>query len=91
VRLKLEPGADISALVRGGDAESLVVLVSPALDSLAMALARAAIAPLAIEIAPARRLNAVFPADGAKPDDIEAACAFLERAPSTTGQLLDIA
>ena len=89
--VKLEPGDDIIALVRGAHAESVVVLVSPALDPLAMAQARAAIGPLAIELAPGCRLNAVFPADTAATGDIDAAVAFLEQARSTTGQLVEIA
>ncbi len=104
--LTLEPGGDIAALVRdagmqnagvrsagGRDAggASLVVAIAASLDPLAMAQARAAIGPLAIELAPDRRVNAVCPAIDADPADIAAAVAFLELARSTTGQLLDIA
>ncbi len=56
-----------------------------------MAQARAAIGPLAVELAPARRLNAVFPTETAAAANIDAAVEFLDQARSTTGQLLDIA
>ncbi|MES3154387.1 Rossmann fold domain-containing protein [Sphingomonas faeni] len=89
--LRLEAGGDIAALVRNANARSLVVSISPALDPLAMAQARAAIGPLAVELAPARRLNAVFPTETAAAAHIDAAVEFLDQARSTTGQLLDIA
>jgi hypothetical protein len=91
MRLTLQPGHDIAALVRGADAASLVVVVPPLADGLATALARAAIAPLAIECAPDRRLNAVFVHEGASVADVDAAVVFLEQAWSTTGQILDLA
>ncbi len=90
MRLTLESGGDIAALVRGAGGESLVVVISPMLDALTMAQARASIAPLAVELAPSTRLNAVVPGEGADPVDIDAAVAFLERAQSTTGQVLEI-
>lgn len=91
MRLTLAPGDDIAALVRGARGDSLVVLIPATLDSLAMAQARAAIGPLAIELAPGCRLNAVCLTVGADPVDVEAAVAFLEQARSTTGQLFEIA
>ncbi|KQN31359.1 hypothetical protein ASF00_00625 [Sphingomonas sp. Leaf34] len=90
MRLTLEPGGDIAALVRGAWGDSLVVMIPAALDSLAMAQARAAIGPLAIELAPATRVNAVVLAEEAQPDDVDAAVEFLEAARSTTGQVLPI-
>jgi hypothetical protein len=90
VLLELKRGGDIAALVRGAVGESRIVLIPAALDPLAMAQARAAIGPLAIELAPAVRVNAVAPAEGADPADVDAAVKFLENAPSITGQLLDI-
>ncbi len=89
--LTLEPGDDIAALVRGAEAGSIIVLISASLDALSTSKARASIGPLAIELAPGQRLNAVCPAASAKSDDVAAAVAFLEQARSTTGQLLDIA
>lgn len=91
MRLDLALGEDIAALVRSADADSLVVLIPATLDPLAMAQAKAAIGPLAIELAPGRRLNAVCPIIGADPVAVEAAVAFLDQARSTTGQLLEIA
>lgn len=90
MRLTLEPGGDIAALVRGTAGDSLVVVILPTLDALAMAQARAAIGPLAIELAPGTRLNAVVPAEGAHVADVDAAIAFLEQARSTTGQVIEI-
>ena len=90
MRLTLEPGVDIAALVRGAAGESLVVMISATLDALAMAQARAAIGPLAVELAPATRVNAVVLAEGADPADVDAAVAFLEQARSTTGQLIEM-
>ena len=90
MRLTLEPGVDIAALVRGASGESLVVMISATLGALAMAQARAAIGPLAVELAPATRVNAVVLAEGADPADVDAAVAFLEQARSTTGQLIEM-
>lgn len=90
MRLTLEPGADIAALVRGAVGDSLTVVIPSTLDALAMAQARAAIGPLAVELAPATRVNAVALAEGADSADVDAAVAFLENAPSTTGQLIEI-
>jgi len=85
-----EPGGDIAALVRGAVGESLVVVIPATPDALAMALAKAAIGPLAVELAPATRVNAVVLVEGGAPADVDAAVAFLENAPSTTGQLIEI-
>ena len=90
MRLTPAPGADLAALVRGAAGESIVVVIAGNWPPLDFALATAAIAPLAIERAPATRVNAVIIEPGASPDAAEAAIAFLERARSTTGQLLTI-
>lgn len=90
MRLDLGVADDIAALVRAAKAESLAVAIAPGRDPLALAQARAAIGPLAIERAPATRVNAVLWSEGADPADIAAAIAFLERARSTTGQILEI-
>ena len=83
-------GDDIATLVRTAPADaSLTLVIEPGRDALALALLRAAIAPLAVERAPAR-VNAVFPAADADPVDAEAAAAWLDRAASTTGQLIEV-
>lgn len=84
------PGGDVAALVRGAVGESLVLVIPATLGALATAQAKAAIGPLAVELAPATRVNAVVSADGADPADVDAAVAFLEAARSTTGQVLEI-
>ena len=89
MRIAVAAGDDLVALVRAADGGS-VVLVIAAREPLAMAMARAAIAPLAIERAPGMRVNAVVPGVGADPRDVDAAVAFLEGAGSTTGQVLEV-
>lgn len=90
MRLPIEPGDDPVALVRAAAAESVVVVIPPDLDPMATTLATAVIASLAIERAPAVRVNAVSYAAGADPADVGAAIAFLESAMSTTGQVLAV-
>ena len=90
MRLTLEPGGDVAALVRAAIGDSRVVVIPATLDALAMAQAKAAIGPLAIESAPATRVNAVVLAQGAHAADVDAAVAFLEQARSTTGQVIEI-
>ena len=70
--------------------ESLVVVLPQPADPLATALARAAIAPLAMEGAPSQRLNMVVDRGDARPADIDSAVLFLESARSTTGQILEV-
>ena len=90
MRLTLDPGGNVAALVRGAVGASRVVVISPALDALAMAQAKASIGPLAVELAPSTRVNAVAPGEGADPGDVDAAVAFLMQAHSTTGQVIEI-
>ena len=90
MRLTLESGGDIAALVRGAVGDSLVVVIPATLDALAMAQAKAAIGPLAVELAPATRVNAVVLAEAGDPADVDAAVAFLEQARSTTGQMIEM-
>ncbi len=90
MRLMLEPGDDVAALVRGAIGDSRVVVIAATPDVLAMAQARAAIGPLAIEQAPATRVNAVVQTAGAEPADVDAAVVFFEAAQSTTGQVIEI-
>ncbi len=91
VRVAVGPGDDVAALVRAADAESVLVLLDPALDALATARARASIGPLAVERAPGARVNALLPAADADPADTAAAARYLEDARSVTGQLLEVA
>lgn len=90
MRIAVSSGDDIAALVRAAEGGSVLVMLDPALDQLALAQARAAIGPLAVERAPATRVNAVLPAVDAEPEDVEAAARFLESARSTTGQVLEV-
>ncbi|MGU3390647.1 Rossmann fold domain-containing protein [Sphingomonas sp. M1A8_2b] len=90
MRLNLESDGDIVSLVRNADADSIVVVAHPSADAIWTAFARAAIGPLAIERAPGCRVNAVFAGEGALPADIDAAADFLDRARSTTGQIVDV-
>lgn len=90
MRAVLATEADVVALTRACDAESLVVEVVAGRDPLALALVRAAIGPLAAERAP-RRVNALVPAGDADRRDVDAAARFLENARSTTGQVIEVA
>ncbi len=89
MRLDLAAADDLARCVRGAEGESVVLVIGPR-EPLAMAMTRAAIAPLAIERAPTMRVNAVVPGHGADPRDVGAAVAFLDSARSTTGQILDV-
>jgi hypothetical protein len=60
---------------------------APALDR---AMLRAAIGPLAIELAAAQRLNAVDIGSDAAEDAVIAAARFLAGAGSITGQLVEV-
>lgn len=92
MRLDLADGAALPGLVRAavGTAGSLEVVIAGGGDPVALAMARAVLAPLAVEVAPGMRLNAVLLAPGAAPADVAAAVAFLERATSTTGELIEV-
>lgn len=90
MRRTLVEGDDVATVVRGASGESLVLVIDAGWAPLALALAKAALAPLAIERAPAMRVNMVFAGEGADPAAVEGAIAFLERAVSTTGQLLEV-
>lgn len=91
MRLELPPDADLAALVRGvAGGGSLVLVIAAGRDPVRAAATRAMLAPLAVELAPATRLNAVLPAPGAAPARVDAAVAFLEGAASTTGQWLEV-
>lgn len=68
----------------------VIVLLAADLDALTMATMRAAIAPLAIEMAPGVRVNAVVPGVDHDVRDVAEAIDFLVTAMSTTGQILDL-
>ena len=90
MRIDLAPDDDIAAAVRAATGESVVVVILPGRDALGRAMARGAVAPLAIERAPAMRVNAIVAGADAAPADIAAAAAFLATACSTTGQVLEV-
>jgi hypothetical protein len=90
MRLDLAESDDLSSRVRAMVDESVVVVIDSDWAPLPLALAQAAIAPLAIERAPAGRLNLVVRGAGADPAAVAAGVAFLEAARSTTGQILAI-
>ena len=89
-RVRVGPGDDLAALVRGAKGESVLLMLDASLDALAMAQARAVIGPLAVERAPGVRVNALAIGTDADPEQVEAAALFLENARSTTGQVLEI-
>lgn len=90
MRLVLAETDDLAARVRAAGDESIVLVIDARWPALPLALARAAIAPLAIERAPAGRVNAVVVFATADPASVDAAIAYLETAGSTTGQTLNI-
>ena len=85
------PIADTLAAVRGAAADLVLLTIGPDVPAVERAMLIAALGPLAVELAPARRLCALDVAATADPDDVAAALAFLARAASTTGQVLAIA
>ena len=90
MRLDLTEADDLPARVRAVADESVVMVIDAGWAPLPLALAKAAVAPLAIERAPGGRLNLVVRGTAADPVAVEAAIAFLETARSTTGQVLEI-
>ena len=88
--MRLERGGDVVALVRATDGESVVILFDSGLDPVELAQARAAVGPLAVERAPATRVNAIVELPSARGDDVEAAARFLNGARSITGQILEV-
>lgn len=79
------------AVIRGATADLVLLTIGPDMPALERAMLIAALGPLAIELAPARRLCALDIASSADLADVAAAAAFLARADSTTGQVLAIA
>jgi hypothetical protein len=80
--------AALAALVRASAADAVLVRVAPDAPPLALAQMRASLGPLAVERAPAQRVNALLVEPGADPADAAAAETWLAGAASTTGQWL---
>ncbi len=89
-RIDLAPDADVRVVVAAHPGTDLVLVLMPGRDSVAQAMAEAAIGPLAVAIAPGARVNAVVPSPDASPDAIAAAVAYLAAAHAVTGQLLAV-
>lgn len=89
-RVDLAPDADIRVVVAAHPGIDLVLVLMPGRDSVAQAMAEAAVRPLAVAAAPNVRINAVVPAPDASPDAIAAAVEYLTAAHAVTGQLLAI-
>ena len=81
---------DVVATVRAAKDGSVVPVLDGGGAPLPLAMALAAIGPLAVERAPATRVNAVVAEPGASLADVAAAVAFLHAARSTTGQVLRV-
>lgn len=75
---------------RVDERDSVLLLIATDVPALDRAMLRAAIGPLAIDMAPTTRLNALDIANSAADDVVVAAARFLTGAASTTGQLLEI-
>lgn len=92
--IALAAGATVGALVdavRGGGAAAVIVVeVAPDIAALERHLILAAIAPLAIECAPATRLCAIDVEEGADPADVAALRDWLAGAECTTGQVVAV-
>lgn len=89
-RLDLAPGADPVVAVAANPGVDLVLVLLPGRDPVAQAMAEAAIAPLAVAVAPGARINAVVPGPHASEADVAAAVAYLAAAHAVTGQLLAV-
>lgn len=75
---------------RTDERDSVLLLIPGDVPALDRAMLRAATGPLALELAPVKRLNTLDVAVGAADDEVIAAARFLAAAASTTGQLLEI-
>jgi hypothetical protein len=82
------PAAALHAAAAAG--EDVVAIMAAGQSPFATAIARAAVEAVAVERAPAVRVNAVAAGVAAAPAAIEAAVAYLERARSVTGQWLAV-
>jgi len=75
---------------RTDERDAILLLIGSDVPVLDRALLRAAIGPLAVELAPAKRINAVDITRDAAEGDVIAAARFLATAGSTTGQLIEL-
>lgn len=93
-RAALVFGDDLGAVaaIRGAPRDSGIVLlvIDGAVGALDRAMLRAAVAPLALELAPETRLAALDLSAAAERDAVLAAADYLVNARSTTGQVLEI-
>ena len=85
-------GVDAVAAVREAPRESgmVMLVIDAAVAALDRAMLRAAVGPLAMELAPRTRLAALDLGVDADPVAVLAAAGFLVTAQSTTGQTLEI-
>lgn len=84
-------GALLAAVRAGGEgADAIIVDVAPDIAALERHLILAAIAPLAIELAPGIRLCAIDIGEGAAPEDVAAVRDWLAGADCTTGQVVAV-
>lgn len=91
--IRLPRGATVAALceaIEGCNGEVIVIEVASDIAAFDRHLILAAIAPLTIELAPARRLCAIDVGEGADPAALTALSEFLLRAEATTGQLVKL-
>lgn len=75
---------------RTDERDSVLLLIAQGVSALDRAILRSAIGPLAIELAPSKRLNAVDIVGDAADRDVVAAAGFLAAAASTTGQVIEV-
>lgn len=85
-------GVDTVAAVRAAPRESgmVVLVIDGTVAALDRAMLTAAVAPLAVELAPQTRLGALDVGPDADGDAVVAAAEYLAGAHSTTGQVLEI-
>lgn len=92
--IRLGRGATVASLhdaIAASDNDAIVVAVESDVAKLERHLILAAIAPLAIGLAPSRRLCAIDMDAGADPAALAALAAFLHHAEATTGQVVKLA
>lgn len=91
--ITLAAGATVGALVAAvhdGAADAIIVEVAPEIAALERHLILAAIAPLAIKLAPTTRLCAIDVGEGAEAADVATVRDWLAGADCTTGQVVQV-
>ncbi|MDH7974148.1 hypothetical protein QH494_18320 [Sphingomonas sp. AR_OL41] len=68
--------------------ESILLIIEPGVAAIDRAMLHGALGPLATELAPGSRINALDVMAGAAADNVIAAASFLATACSTTGQVI---